>query len=107
MPYPALFWACTAEEGTKFPGNPFEKDKVGYDGLFGERTVFWHLNPSPADGKLVNTVKVPVLNLEKADWVGTVTGAVVVAGFAWVVIKLLGVVVMGGKNVGEDKKKKQ
>ncbi|VBB86821.1 Putative protein similar to PBN1 of Neurospora crassa [Podospora comata] len=107
VPYPALFWACTAEEGTKFPGNPFEKDKVGYDGLFGERTVFWHLNPSPADGKLVNTVKVPVLNLEKADWVGTVTGAVVVAGFAWVVIKLLGVVVMGGKNVGEDKKKKQ
>ncbi|KAK0673915.1 PIG-X [Cercophora samala] len=105
VPYPALFWACTAEEGTKFPSNPFEKDKVGYDGLFGERTVFWHLNPTPADGKLVNTVKVPVLDLEKAGWVGAVTGGVVVLGFAWVVVKLLGVVLSSGKRVEEGKKK--
>ncbi|KAK4176074.1 PIG-X [Triangularia setosa] len=106
VPYPALFWACTAEEGTKFPTNPFEKDKVGYDGLFGERTVFWHLSPKPeqGDNRLVNTIKVPVLNLERADWVTVGTAAVVLLGFAWVVVKLL-LVVFGGNTVDKEKKK--
>ncbi|KAK4198143.1 PIG-X [Triangularia verruculosa] len=110
VPYPAVFWACEAEEGTRFPVNPFEKDKVGYDGLFGERTVFWHLDPTTTagDGVLVNGVKVPVLNLEKAGWVNVGTAVVVGLGFLWVVFKLLGVGFAGGRKVdGEEKKKRQ
>ncbi|KAK3996011.1 protein pbn1 [Cladorrhinum sp. PSN332] len=110
VPYPAVFWACTAEEGTKFPTNPFEKVNLGYDGLFGPRTVFWHVEPKPVAGSgrgLVNKVRVPVLDLAKAEWVNLGTAAVVLLGFLWVVYKLAGVVFGGGKKgeVGKEKKK--
>ncbi|KAM7223588.1 PIG-X / PBN1 domain containing protein [Rhypophila decipiens] len=89
VPYPAVFWACAAEEGTKFPTNPFEKVNLGYDGLFGPRTVFWHVEPRPEAGKLLqNAVKVPVLDLDKSQWVNIVTAITVLIGFAWVSWKL-------------------
>ncbi|KAG7290959.1 hypothetical protein NEMBOFW57_000965 [Staphylotrichum longicolle] len=47
VPYPAVFWACEAGEGVAFPPNPFEKGNLGYDGLFDEGTVFWHVEPRP------------------------------------------------------------
>ncbi len=85
IPNPILFWACTAEEGTKFPVNPFDRVNLGYDGLFGGRTMFYHLDPASdlageegnLDGRrLVQRLQVPVLNTEAwgADWVewGTV-----------------------------------
>ncbi|KAK4231487.1 protein pbn1 [Podospora fimiseda] len=103
-PYPAIFWACTAEEGTKFPTNPFEKVNLGYDGLFGPRTVFWHVEPRPVSGKeLVNKVRVPVLDLAKADYVNLGTALVVLSGFLWVVFKLVSVV-FGKKKVEKEKK---
>ncbi|KAK0629741.1 PIG-X [Bombardia bombarda] len=97
VPYPAIFWACTAEEGTKFPSNPFERVNLGYDGLFGPRTVFWHVEPRPEAGSLlVNAVKVPVLDLNKSEWVNTGTAIAVLLGFAWVVWKLAAVYLSSG-----------
>ncbi|KAJ4421419.1 protease B nonderepressible form [Neurospora sp. IMI 360204] len=97
VPYPAVFWACTVEEGTKFPNNPFEKVNLGYDGLFGPRTVFWHVEPRPAIGNsLTNTIKVPVLDTNKAEWVSGGTGLAVLLGFAWIVWKLFGVLSKSG-----------
>ncbi|KAF7507192.1 hypothetical protein GJ744_010874 [Endocarpon pusillum] len=104
IPNPILFWACTAEEGTKFPVNPFDRVNLGYEGLFGGRTMFYHLDPAPGPdlgaagrgeegsgrGKLVQRIRVPVLNMEAwgAEWVEWGTVAVVMLGFLWVVCKL-------------------
>ncbi|KAK3368189.1 PIG-X [Podospora didyma] len=105
VPYPAVFWACAAEEGTLFPNNPFERVNLGYDGLFGPRTVFWHVDPHPQQqqqqqqqqeqkGSVVratNTIRVPVLDLDKAQWVNVVTAITVLLGFGWVAWKLFSV----------------
>ncbi|RDL39308.1 Uncharacterized protein BP5553_03648 [Venustampulla echinocandica] len=89
VPYPVLFWACTADEGTKFSGNPFDRENLGYDGHFGKRTMFYHVAPSAGGtgngGSLINTLDVPVLDLGKSSWVETGTAAAVLLGFLWVV----------------------
>lgn len=102
VPYPAVFWSCAAEEGTKFPTNPFDRINLGYDGLFGPRTLFWHLDPAPQNGSLMLTGSVPVLDLDKSSWVSTLTGAAVAVGFAWVVWKLLAV--FGQSGYGQPAK---
>lgn len=114
VPYPAVFWACTTEEGTKFPSSPFERVNLGYDGLFGPRTVFWHIDPRPvrAGGRLTSEIQVPVLDLDKAGWVSTGTAAVVMLGFGWIVWKLLQVYLRIGygpakQMEGLEKKKKE
>ena len=86
VPYPAVFWACDAEEGTKFATNPFDQTNLGYDTLFGPRTVFWHADPRPssADGRLTNKLTVPVLDLDKSRWVNAGTAAAILLGFVWV-----------------------
>lgn len=99
LPYPIVFWACTADEGSKFPINPFDRVNLGYDGLFGPRTLFYHLSPSPpalagdgnADGSLVNTLNVPVLDLDRSRFVEVGTAIGVLVGFSWVCWCLLGV----------------
>ncbi|KAL2022565.1 hypothetical protein VTK56DRAFT_5172 [Thermocarpiscus australiensis] len=99
VPYPAVFWACEAEEGTEFPPHPFERANLGYDALFGPETVFWHVEPRPAEGGgplLVSSVRVPVLDSDRAGWVNAGTAAAVLVGFAWVVWKLVGVYVRSG-----------
>ncbi len=112
VPYPTVFWACTAEEGTKFPTNPFERVNLGYDGLFGPRTVFWHVEPRPDHGeRLSSTIKVPVLDLDKAQWISVGTSAAILLGFAFVSWKLLSVYLKSGHGSGvsrvpEDKKTK-
>ncbi|KAH6624260.1 PIG-X [Chaetomium sp. MPI-SDFR-AT-0129] len=119
VPYPAVFWACEPGEderesaAEKFPPmNPFEKTHLGYDELFAAGTVFWHVEPQPAvtasSPSLVNEVRVPVLDLDRAEWVGAGTTAAVVIGFAWVVWRLAGVWKSGGGNVvGETREAKQ
>jgi hypothetical protein len=119
VPYPAVFWACEpAQQGSVvFPPNPFEKNQLGYDALFGGDTVFWHVEPKPAAAKgglLVNEVRVPVLDVEKAGWVNAGTAAAVLVGFAWVVWKIVGVWARGGdgngggvEGVREREKKRQ
>lgn len=89
-PYPAVFWACKAAEGTQFSTNPFDQAVLGYDGLFDGHTAFWHVEPRPTSGdRLINTVAVPVLDLDKSAWVSRGTAVAVLIGFAWVVWKLV------------------
>ncbi|KAN0115390.1 PIG-X domain containing protein [Hyaloscypha variabilis] len=110
IPYPVLFWACTADEGSKFPINPFDRVNLEYDGLFGPRTLFWHLNPEVATGlegaggeRLVSKLSVPVLDLDRSRWVESGTGWVVGLGFAWVLWCLVGV--WRGSGFGSGRKK--
>ncbi|KAK8138951.1 PIG-X-domain-containing protein [Apiospora sp. TS-2023a] len=113
VPYPAVFWACAAEEGTKFPSSPFDRINLGYDGLFGPRTLFWHLDPIAKSGgdRLIIEGKVPVLDLDKSRSINTVTSIVVGIGFAWVIYKLLMVYMRTGYGVAQPveatEKKKQ
>ncbi|KAK8056609.1 hypothetical protein PG993_001836 [Apiospora rasikravindrae] len=106
VPYPAVFWACAAEEGTKFPSSPFDRINLGYDGLFGPRTLFWHLDPVAKSGsdQLVIGGKVPVLDLDKSRSINTVTSIVVVVGFAWVVYRLMMVYLRTGYGVAQPVK---
>jgi len=107
IPYPAVFWACTSEDGTRFPNNPFEKVNLGYDGLFGPRTVFWHVEPRPQEGtSLLRTkVDVPVLDLDKARWVNVGTAAAVLLGFAWVAWKLFAAATSSSNGAKKDAQK--
>jgi PIG-X / PBN1 len=93
LPWPIVYWACTAEEGTKFPVNPFDRVNVGFDGLYGPRTMFYYLEPDTAsshNGRLVERLKVPVYASNKIDPTAVEVGTLVVilAGFLWVVAKL-------------------
>jgi hypothetical protein len=106
VPYPAVFWACHAEEGTKFPTNPFERVNLGYDGLFGPRTVFWHVDPQLGGDELRNTITVPVLDAGKAAWVNAGTATVILLGFTWVLWKLyVGYTRVNKRQKGADDKK--
>lgn len=82
VPYPVVFWACVADEGSKFPINPFDKINIGYDGSFGPKTMFYHL--SPVGERLINTISVPVLDLDKSKYIEVGTAGVVLIGFLWV-----------------------
>ncbi|KAI1333792.1 PIG-X [Xylariaceae sp. FL0016] len=112
VPYPSVFWACAAEDGTKFPNNPFDRVNLGYDGLFGPRTLFWHVTPKSQN---VDTpshqVRVPVLDLDKSSWISAGTSAVVILGFAFVVMKLLSLYLRTGygakASAKQQEKKKQ
>lgn len=92
-PWPVVFWACTAEEGTKFSVNPFDRVHLGYDGLFGPRTMFYHLVPSPAStdmSTMMETLNVPVLDLGSTSKssVEITTVITILIGFLWVTWKL-------------------
>ncbi|KAF9890984.1 protease B nonderepressible form [Aspergillus nanangensis] len=97
VPWPVVFWACTAEDGTKMGINPFDRVNLGWEGLFGTRTMFYQLHPAPKSQeephRLVEKIDVPVLKLEgegifqgKVIEVGTVT--VILLGLVWVLWKL-------------------
>lgn len=104
VPYPIVFWACTADEGSKFPINPFDRVNLGYDGLFGPRTLFFHVNPKVEKGeRLINTLEIPVLDLNKSAYVQSGTAIVVVLGFAWVLWCLVGVWRSSGYGSGSGK----
>jgi len=93
VPWPVVFWACPAEEGTKMGTNPFDRGELGYDGIFGRRTLFVHLEPVPEVGRdLVETVRVPVIDAEKIRGVELGTVLVVLLGVAYVLGKLAVVV---------------
>ncbi len=82
--------------------NPFDRVNLGYDGLFGPRTMFYHLQPISHGKPLVENLKVPVLDLMRANWVDGGTVGVVFLGFLWVCWRLLGVIV---KDTGWETKK--
>ena len=91
LPWPIVYWACTAEEGTKFPVNPFDRVNLGFDGLYGPRTMFYHLRPNaPAATRLVEKLSVPVYNSDRlgAQTIELGTLIVVLTGFLWVAARL-------------------
>ena len=60
VPWPVIFWACTAESGTKMSVNPFDRVNLGYDGLFGARTMFYHLSPQkPSIDEVLSSLDAP------------------------------------------------
>jgi hypothetical protein len=109
VPWPVVFWACTAEDGTKMSVNPFDRTHLGYDGLFGPKTLFYHLEPNPQgrNGSLLETFHVPVMALEKARWVEEGTIAVIILGFVWIVYVLISSMLhmRSVSKVGNNKKR--
>lgn len=103
--WPAVFWACEAEEGLKMSVNPFDRVNLGYDGLFGPKTMFYHIPPVEGVRMLVEEVQVPVMDLEKARLVEMGTAVVVALGFAWVCWKLIGGAKVEGKRSVDARKK--
>lgn len=95
--------------------NPFDRVNLGYDGLFGPRTMFYHLDPAMkgnGTGTLMETLRVPVLDSEKVGFVDAGTVVVVLVGFLWLCWRLGGVVWRSGfvrvrSAVGEDGRKKR
>ena len=71
--------------------NPFDRANLGYDGLFGPRTIFYHLQPRSGRESLLEVIEVPVLDLEgsKTKWIDYGTVTIVVLGFLWVSLNLL------------------
>ncbi|KAF2152986.1 PIG-X-domain-containing protein [Myriangium duriaei CBS 260.36] len=93
IPYPSVFWACNAEAGLKMSTNPFDRTNLGYDGLFGPKSLFWHVSPKTAGGQEVArldvSLDVPVLDRSKTGYVEIGTGLAVLAGFLWVCWKVV------------------
>lgn len=91
IPSPAVFWACEAEEGLKMAVNPFDRVNLGYDGLFGPKTMFYHVPPQGNEvGSLMTPIQVPVINTAKSHYVEIGTAVAVIVGFLWVAWKLVG-----------------
>lgn len=92
IPWPVVFWACTTEDDTKMGVNPFDRTNLGWDGLFGPRTLFYQLQP--ASDRLVEDIDVPVLRLEGGDgyfqgkYIEFGTCVVISLGFMWVLWRL-------------------
>lgn len=99
FPEPALFWACDAGVG-EWEKSPFERARVGWEGWFEERTLFWDLTPK--DGGW-GEVRVPVVEARYGGVVRWGTMVAVVAGFAWVCWKVVG----AGRVAKEEVEKKK
>lgn len=104
IPWPIVFWACEAQEGLKMSTNPFDRVNVGYDGLFGPKTMFYHIPPAATAPTLFHTVTVPTLREQQTQWVPAGTMLTVLIGFAWVLWKLL--FADGPRTPGESDVKK-
>ncbi|KAJ5134650.1 hypothetical protein N7448_000330 [Penicillium atrosanguineum] len=115
VPWPVAFWACTAEDGTKMGVNPFDRTNLGWDGLFGPRTMFYQLHPESEH--LIESVEVPVLKLTgqgmfKAKNIELGTCVAILLGFLWVLWRLVRVAWSSGissekrpvRSDGHDKK---
>lgn len=72
--------------------NPFDRTNLGWDGLFGARTMFYQLHPK--SDRLVEELEVPVLRLKdgeglfKARNIELGTSVVIMLGFFWVLWRL-------------------
>jgi hypothetical protein len=60
-----------------------------------------------ADNGLLLGLEVPVLDAASAGWVSMATGAVVLAGFTWVLWKILGGGTASGKDTAVTKETKR
>ncbi|KAJ5099818.1 Glycosylphosphatidylinositol-mannosyltransferase I PIG-X/PBN1 [Penicillium argentinense] len=105
VPWPVVFWACVSDDQSKMGLNPFDRTNLGYDGLFGPRTLFYQLHP--ASEQLVEELSVPVLELEDGQGlfqsrnIEIGTSIVIVLGFLWILTKLIRVVWATGFEANE------
>lgn len=76
--------------------SPFDRVNLGYDGLFGPKTMFYPISTRP-DSHLAETLQVPVLDLDRAGWVEIGTIAAISVGTLWICWKLLSTV-LGGRH---------
>ncbi|KGQ05470.1 Protein PBN1 [Beauveria bassiana D1-5] len=109
VPFPAVFWACGPVESVDFTKSPFDRMHLGYDDLFRDGTVFWHVHPRAQEGnhvmesRLMSSISVPVLNNSASGWIGIATTAAISVGFAWILWKLLSAFMQHGhKNDATD-----
>ncbi|KAL6713062.1 protease B nonderepressible form [Lecanora helva] len=107
VPWPNVFWACPTDEGTKMNTNPFDRVNLGYDGLFGPRTMFYHLRPAVYGKHLIETLTAPTLDPSSLGWIEIGTVVSVVIGFLWVLWKLVRVYVDDVSDSAEDRQKKE
>ena len=71
--------------------NPFDRMSLGYEGLFGPRTMFYHLTPQPARefGSLIEVLQIPVLDVNQVKYVEVCTVIAIFLGTLWLVAKLI------------------
>ena len=119
--------SSSSTNDNKAAKNPFTRQLLGYDNdnhnqndeidtSFPPDTVFYHLLPRPLehinttdehlaqdnqDNQLFLHLKVPVLDLDRADWVEAGTTAVVIIATAWI-LWLLGSIIWRDWVDGED-----
>lgn len=103
VPWPVVFWACRADEGSKHAQNPFDRRHLGYEALFGPKTRFMHVQPDEQAQRLVETIEVPVLDTGRVGLVEAGTVGIVVTAFLGLCWVLFGRV--GGGRVEVEKKK--
>ncbi|KAJ5378727.1 hypothetical protein N7509_011846 [Penicillium cosmopolitanum] len=108
VPWPVVFWACSTEEEGEMGKNPFDRTNLGYDGLFGPRTIFYQLHP--ASQHLVEELDVPVLKLKDGEGLFQArnielgTSVVIILGFLWIIWRLARVVWATGLGANEVKR---
>lgn len=83
---PSVFWACKSEDWAGRSKNPFNRVRLGWEHLFPEQTMFYHLSPAEDGWK---SLDVPVMNVEYAEVVKLGTVGVILAGFLWVLFKTI------------------
>ena len=90
VPHPSIFWACTADQGLKMSTNPFDRINLGYDALFGPKTIFYHVPPASETLNFTLDVEIPVLDpvAARAGHVELGTLVVVIMGFAWILSRM-------------------
>jgi len=106
VPWPTVFWACTAEEGLKFASSPFDRINLGFDGLFGPRTLFYQI-PQVKGSEAYTNLDVPILDANQSKWVETGTVVFIVFGTLWVTWTLFRRLLESSKmitNVSKSKK---
>ena len=88
--WPSVFWACRSNEWSRMGINPFDRVHLGWEDLFPEQVMFYHLTPDVPDGGegTWSSIEVPVLGLESAVIVKVGTAVVVALGFFWVLIRV-------------------
>lgn len=93
VPWPVVFWACSAEDEEAVMGvNPFDRKHLGYDSLFAPRTLFYQFHPQT--DLLIEEIDIPVLRLKveglfRSRNIELATCAVICLGFLWILWRLV------------------
>lgn len=106
--WPSVFWACKSDKWRKMSSSPFDRVALGWEDLFPEQVMYYHLSPVPEPGVDNGTwgrIEAPVLDRGNEGVIKTWTVAAVGIGFVWVVGAVLWAKVIGG--VRKDVKKKE